>query len=150
VLRDFHSPNIIWRGAERGVKRIGLIDFQDAMIGPSAYDLVSIVQDARVTVERDLADQLMEDYLTLRRLQPGFIEENFLRSWAIMSAQRACKLNGLWVRLMQRDKKPGYMKHMPRTLWHLSVAFEHEALAPLQDWCAKVGIGSAESALQGQ
>ncbi|HCL65277.1 MAG TPA: tRNA (adenosine(37)-N6)-threonylcarbamoyltransferase complex ATPase subunit type 1 TsaE [Rhizobium sp.] len=150
VLRDFHSPNIIWRGAERGVKRVGLIDFQDAMIGPSAYDLVSIVQDARVTVERDLADQLMEDYLALRRLQPGFIEESFLRSWAIMSAQRACKLNGLWVRLMQRDKKPAYMKHMPRTLWHLSVAFEHQALAPLRDWCAKVGIGSAESTLQGQ
>ncbi|GEO86569.1 MULTISPECIES: tRNA (adenosine(37)-N6)-threonylcarbamoyltransferase complex ATPase subunit type 1 TsaE [Alphaproteobacteria] len=148
VLRDFHSPNIIWRGAELGVQRIGLIDFQDAMIGPSAYDLVSIVQDARVTVERPLVDQLMADYLSLRRAEPDFDEQSFLKAWAIMSAQRACKLNGLWVRLMKRDHKPGYMKHMPRTLWHLSVAFEHEALAPLRDWCARVGIGPTESLAQ--
>ncbi|WP_113486299.1 tRNA (adenosine(37)-N6)-threonylcarbamoyltransferase complex ATPase subunit type 1 TsaE [Rhizobium cremeum] len=146
VLRDFHSPNIIWRGDREGSDRIGLLDFQDAMIGPTAYDLVSIVQDARVTVKRPLVDQLMEDYLSLRRKNPAFDEANFLKSWAIMSAQRACKLNGLWIRLLQRDGKPGYMKHMPRTLWHLSVAFEHDALAPLRDWCARVGIGSAESA----
>ncbi|SSC68787.1 tRNA (adenosine(37)-N6)-threonylcarbamoyltransferase complex ATPase subunit type 1 TsaE [Ciceribacter selenitireducens] len=145
VLRDFHSPNIIWRGEQEGIQRIGLIDFQDAMIGPSAYDLVSIVQDARVTVERDLVDQLMADYLALRRSEPGFNEADFRRAWAIMSAQRACKLNGLWVRLMKRDHKPRYMKHMDRTLWHLSVAFEHEALAPLRDWCARVGIGETES-----
>jgi len=115
------------------------------MIGPSAYDLVSIVQDARVTVERDLVDQLMVDYLALRRSEAGFNEADFRKAWAIMSAQRACKLNGLWVRLMKRDHKPGYMKHMDRTLWHLSVAFEHEALAPLRDWCARVGIGETES-----
>lgn len=145
VLRDFHSPNIIWRSEQQGIQRVGLIDFQDAMIGPSAYDLVSIVQDARVTVERDLVDQLMADYLGLRRREPGFDEAGFLKAWAIMSAQRACKLNGLWVRLMKRDHKPGYMKHMPRTLWHLSVAFEHESLAPLRDWCARVGIGETES-----
>lgn len=145
VLRDFHSPNIIWRGDRQGIDRIGLIDFQDAMIGPSAYDLVSVVQDARVTVERDLVDQLMADYLSIRRSESDFNEASFLKAWAIMSAQRACKLNGLWVRLMTRDHKPGYMKHMPRTLWHLSVAFEHEALAPLRDWCARVGIGESES-----
>lgn len=145
VLRDFHSPNIIWRSEQQGIQRVGLIDFQDAMIGPSAYDLVSIVQDARVTVERDLVDQLMADYLGYRRKEPNFDEADFLRAWAIMSAQRACKLNGLWVRLMKRDNKPGYMKHMPRTLWHLTVAFEHEALAPLRDWCARVGIGETES-----
>lgn len=145
VLRDFHSPNIIWRVGEEGVRRVGLIDFQDAMIGPSAYDVVSIVQDARVTIERDLADQLMSEYLTLRRARDTFDEETFRRAWSIMSAQRACKLAGLWVRLLQRDKKPGYMEHMPRTLWHLSVAFEHPVLAPLREWCVKAGIVSAES-----
>ncbi len=147
VLRDFHSPNIIWRGGEEGIRRVGLIDFQDAMIGPSAYDVVSIVQDARVTVERDLADQLMTEYLALRQAQGAFDEGSFLKAWSIMSAQRACKLAGLWVRLLQRDKKPGYMKHMPRTLWYLSVAFEHPVLAPLREWCVKAGIEPAESAL---
>lgn len=143
LLRDFHSPNIIWRPGETGIRAVGIIDFQDSMIGPTAYDLASIVQDARVTIDRDLGDKLIASYLTLRRAQDGFDEGAFLRSWAIMSAQRNCKLAGLWVRLMQRDGKPGYMKHMPRTLSYLSVAFEHEALAPLHDWCQRAGIGSA-------
>ena len=141
LLRDFHSPNIIWRAKEKGIQRIGLIDFQDAMIGPTAYDLASIVQDARVTIERDLHDQMIADYLSLRSAQGGFDEAKFLKSWAIMSAQRNCKLAGLWVRLLQRDGKPGYMKHMPRTLAYLAIAFEHETLAPLREWCARTGIG---------
>ncbi|MBX4958490.1 tRNA (adenosine(37)-N6)-threonylcarbamoyltransferase complex ATPase subunit type 1 TsaE [Rhizobium lentis] len=145
LLRDFHSPNIIWRPRESGVKKIGLIDFQDAMIGPTAYDLASIVQDARVTIEPDLFRLLMDDYLALRHAQGGFDEAGFLKAWAIMSAQRNCKLAGLWVRLLQRDGKPGYFRHMPRTLAYLNVALEHEALAPLRDWCARAGIGQSES-----
>lgn len=145
LLRDFHSPNIIWRENETGIKRVGLIDFQDAMIGPTAYDLASIVQDARVTIEPTLFQQLMDDYLSLRRAQGNFDEAIFLKSWAIMSAQRNCKLAGLWVRLMQRDGKPGYMKHMPRTLSYLKVALQHETLAPLRDWCVRTGIIASES-----
>jgi N-acetylmuramate 1-kinase len=145
VMRDFHSPNIIWRADREGHDRVGLIDFQDAMIGPSAYDLVSLVQDARVTIERPLMDQLMADYLSARARKPEFNEATFLKSWAIMSAQRACKLNGLWVRLKNRDGKPGYMRHLPRTLWHLSVAFEHPVLAPLRNWCIEAGIDLPES-----
>ncbi|MBB4218903.1 hypothetical protein FHT79_006127 [Rhizobium sp. BK212] len=145
LLRDFHSPNIIWRPQATGIQRIGLIDFQDAMIGPTAYDLASIVQDARVTIEPDLFQQLMADYLTLRHAQGGFDETGFMKAWAIMSAQRNCKLAGLWVRLLQRDGKPGYLKHMPRTLAYLNVALEHETLAPLRDWCARAGIGQSES-----
>jgi tRNA threonylcarbamoyl adenosine modification protein YjeE len=145
LLRDFHSPNIIWRDDETGVKRVGLIDFQDAMIGPTAYDLASIAQDARVTIEPTLFRQLMDDYLSLRRAQDGFDEGTFLKSWAIMSAQRNCKLAGLWVRLMQRDGKPDYMKHMPRTLAYLDVALQHETLAPLRDWCVRTGIVASES-----
>ncbi|PDS79383.1 tRNA (adenosine(37)-N6)-threonylcarbamoyltransferase complex ATPase subunit type 1 TsaE [Rhizobium sp. L43] len=145
LLRDFHSPNIIWREHEIGIGRIGIIDFQDAMIGPTAYDLASIVQDARATIEPDLFRQLMDDYLSLRRAQGGFDEAGFMKAWAIMSAQRNCKLAGLWVRLLQRDGKPGYLKHMPRTLTYLRVALEHEALAPLRDWCARAGIGQSES-----
>ncbi|MGY5804998.1 tRNA (adenosine(37)-N6)-threonylcarbamoyltransferase complex ATPase subunit type 1 TsaE [Rhizobium sp. LEGMi12c] len=143
LLRDMHSPNIIWQAHQKGIKRVGIIDFQDAMIGPTSYDVASLVQDARVTIERDLHDQLMSDYLALRRAQGGFDEAKFLKSWAIMSAQRNCKLAGLWVRLLQRDGKPGYLKHMPRTLAYLAIAFEHEALAPLREWCEKAGIGRA-------
>jgi N-acetylmuramate 1-kinase len=149
LLRDFHSPNIIWRPQESGVRRVGLIDFQDAMIGPTAYDLASIVQDARVDIPKPLADQIMVDYLTLRRslsTPPGaFDEQSFLKAWAIMAAQRNCKLAGLWVRLKQRDGKPQYVRHMPRTLRYLSTALAHDALAPLRDWCRRAGIELPES-----
>ena len=149
LLRDFHSPNIIWRPHESGVRRIGIIDFQDAMIGPTAYDLASIVQDARVDIPKSLADQMMIDYMTLRRSLSSpsapFDEAGFLKAWAIMAAQRNCKLAGLWVRLKERDGKPIYMKHMPRTLRYLATALRHEALAPLRDWCGKAGIALPES-----
>lgn len=145
LLRDFHSPNIIWRGDRQGVQKVGLIDFQDAMIGPASYDLASIAQDARVTIKPPLFTELMDGYLEIRRSQGGFDQASFLKSWAIMSAQRNCKLAGLWVRLLQRDGKPGYLKHMPRTLAYLRVALEHEALAPLREWCSRAGIVTSES-----
>ena len=145
VLRDFHSPNIIWRSQETGVRRVGLIDFQDAMIGPTAYDLASIVQDARVDIPPLLAEQMMADYLALRHRQGNFDEKTFLQAFTVMSAQRNCKLAGLWVRLMQRDGKPGYMQHMPRTLSYLAVALRHETLTPLRDWCLTAGIALPES-----
>ncbi len=145
LLRDFHSPNIIWRADEAGVRRIGIIDFQDAMIGPTAYDLASIVEDARVDIPPRLADQMMRDYVALRRSLGTFDEPAFLKAFAIMSAQRNCKLAGLWVRLMRRDGKPGYMKHMPRTLSYLSTALRHESLKPLRMWCLGAGIELPES-----
>ncbi|MGO4623370.1 tRNA (adenosine(37)-N6)-threonylcarbamoyltransferase complex ATPase subunit type 1 TsaE [Ensifer sp. 2YAB10] len=146
LLRDFHSPNIIWRGERQGLDRIGLIDFQDAMIGPIAYDVASLVQDARVSIAPSLANRMMETYLTERRASGSFDEATFLRDWHLMSAQRNCKLVGIWVRLMQRDGKPGYMKHMPRTFAYLQAALSHESLKPLHDWCMKTGILVSESA----
>ncbi len=146
LLRDFHSPNIIWRAEQDGIQRIGLIDFQDSMIGPTAYDVASLVQDARVTIEPALAHQMMDAYLADRRAAGPFDEALFLRDWHLMSAQRNCKLVGIWVRLMQRDGKPVYMKHMPRTFAYLEVALRHEALKPLRDWCMKTGLIGPESA----
>ncbi len=140
LLRDFHSPNIIWRGEQSGFDRIGIIDFQDAMIGPTAYDVASITQDARVTIEPDLCHRMLSLYSSERSVLGAFDEATFRRDWHLMSAQRNCKLVGIWVRLMQRDGKPFYMKHMPRTFSYLQVALEHDALAPLRDWCIKAGI----------
>lgn len=145
LLRDVHSPNLIWRDHAEGLDRIGLIDFQDAMIGPTAYDVASLVQDARVTVPDALGQQLLEHYISLRLAQGVFDEAGFRKAFAIMSAQRNCKLAGLWVRLKERDGKPGYMKHMPRTLRYLSTVLQHPALAPLADWMAKTGIDLSES-----
>lgn len=140
LVRDFHSPNIIWREGRSGFDRIGIIDFQDSMIGPTAYDVASISQDARITIEPDLRDAMLSLYCAERHALGTFDETAFRRDWHLMSAQRNCKLIGIWVRLMQRDGKPFYMKHMPRTFSYLEVALQHEALAPLRDWCIKAGI----------
>lgn len=140
LLRDFHSPNIIWRDKRSGFDRVGIIDFQDAMIGPTAYDVASITQDARVTIEPDLCGEMLSLYCSQRHALGDFDEVTFRRDWHLMSAQRNCKLAGIWVRLMRRDGKPFYMKHMPRTFSYLQVALEHEALAPLREWCIKAGI----------
>ncbi|ASY64828.1 TsaE protein, required for threonylcarbamoyladenosine t(6)A37 formation in tRNA [Sinorhizobium sojae CCBAU 05684] len=146
LLRDFHSPNILWRRDLAGLDRIGLIDFQDAMIGPTAYDVASLVQDARVTIDPDLAARLMAGYKCERKALGLFDETAFLRDWHLMAAQRNCKLAGIWVRLMQRDGKPAYMQHMPRTFSYLQQALGHEVLTPLREWCIKAGILAPESA----
>jgi tRNA threonylcarbamoyl adenosine modification protein YjeE len=140
LLRDFHSPNILWQAQNSGIGQVGLIDFQDAMIGPTAYDLASIVQDARVTIPPELQTRLMSHYLNSRKATPAFDEATFLKAFAIMSAQRNCKLAGIWVRLLERDKKPGYMKHMPRTFRYLADALSHPELAPLREWCVRMGM----------
>lgn len=140
LLRDFHSPNIIWRGERENFERIGIIDFQDAMIGPTAYDMASLTQDARVTIQPSLRDAMLSLYCRERHALGTFDETLFRRDWHLMSAQRNCKLVGIWVRLMQRDGKPGYMKHMPRTFSYLEVALQHDVLTPLRDWCIKAGI----------
>jgi tRNA threonylcarbamoyl adenosine modification protein YjeE len=146
LLRDYHSPNLIWRQEDPDLCRVGLIDFQDAMIGPTAYDVASLVQDARVTVAPALGEDLLKRYLALRHAQrTGFDEDAFRTAFAIMSAQRNCKLAGLWVRLKQRDGKPGYLKHMPRTMTYLATALAHPALAPLREWMAEAGIDCSES-----
>ena len=140
LLRDFHSPNILWQAQNSGIGQVGLIDFQDAMIGPTAYDLASIVQDARVTISPELQTRLFSHYLDSRKSTPACDQTTFLKAFAIMSAQRNCKLAGIWVRLLERDKKPGYMKHMPRTFRYLSAALSHPELAPLKDWCLRMGM----------
>lgn len=145
LLRDFHSPNIIWRPAEQGLKRIGILDFQDSMIGPTAYDVASLLQDARLTIPPAMAARLLDAYVAARHKVAAFDEIRFRRDYAVMAAQRACKLAGLWVRLMKRDGKPGYIRHMPRTISYLEAALAHDALSPLREWCEKVRIGLFES-----
>ncbi|WP_246660394.1 tRNA (adenosine(37)-N6)-threonylcarbamoyltransferase complex ATPase subunit type 1 TsaE [Nitratireductor sp. XY-223] len=145
VLRDFHSPNILWQVGRRGIERVGLIDFQDAMIGPAAYDVASLVQDARVTVEPALHDRLVARYERARSEDPDFDPALFREALAIMECQRATKILGLFVRLRQRDGKPGYMRHLPRIETYLRRTLEHPVLHPLHDCYTEAGIAPSES-----
>ncbi|MCY6383128.1 tRNA (adenosine(37)-N6)-threonylcarbamoyltransferase complex ATPase subunit type 1 TsaE [Hoeflea prorocentri] len=145
ILRDFHSPNILWQDDEEGIRRVGLIDFQDAMIGPAAYDVASLVQDARVTVAPELHDRLVDHYETARQGDTGFDPAGFREALAIMEAQRATKILGLFIRLKQRDGKPGYMRHLPRIEAYLRQALAHPVLSSLRACYAQLGLIEGES-----
>lgn len=145
VLRDFHSPNLIWNASGEGTDRIGIVDFQDALAGPAAYDVASLVHDARVTVDTALAGRLVARYLDARANDGNFNREDFLEALAITQAQRATKILGLFVRLKERDGKPGYIAHLPRIRAYLAEALRHPALNSLHEHYYRAGIGRDES-----
>ena len=135
TLRDFHSPNLHWLASREGVKRLGLIDFQDAVFGPPAYDVVSLLQDARVEVSADLEMRLMAFYARLRaEKDTSFDLENFTAAYAAMGAQRATKILGIFTRLDRRDGKPQYLKHLPRIERTLAKNLSHPILQSLRRW----------------
>jgi len=139
VLRDYHSPNLIWLPEREGLRRIGLIDFQDAVLGPAAYDVVSLAQDARVDVPEQLELHLVGLYAKARReADPTFDVRSFARSYAIMGAQRATKILGIFARLDRRDGKPHYLKHLPRIRRYLARCLGHQELGSLRGWYASV------------
>ncbi len=135
VLRDFHSPNLIWLEGREGVERVGLIDFQDAVMGPAAYDVASLLQDARITVPEELELQLLSRYAAARRAaDPSFDMAAFARLYAIMGAQRATKILGIFARLDKRDGKPQYLAHLPRIWAYLQRCLAHPALERVKRW----------------
>jgi tRNA threonylcarbamoyl adenosine modification protein YjeE len=137
VMRDFHSPNIIWLGDREGILRVGIIDFQDAVLGPAAYDLVSLLQDARIDVAEQLELALLTRYIKARRTaDPQFDPASFAELYAIMSAQRNTRLLGTFARLNRRDGKPQYLRHQPRIWTYLGRSLAHPALTAFRDWYA--------------
>jgi tRNA threonylcarbamoyl adenosine modification protein YjeE len=137
VLRDYHSPNLIWLERRTDIARVGIIDFQDAMLGPAAYDLVSLLQDARIDVAEQLELALLTRYIKARRTaDPSFDPASFAELYAIMSAQRNTKLLGTFARLNRRDGKPQYLRHQPRIWTYLNRSLAHPALAAVRQWYA--------------
>jgi len=135
TLRDYHSPNLHWLADREGFARIGLIDFQDAVIGPPAYDLVSLLQDARVDVPEEFEMRLAALYVRRRAGDdPDFDAERFAAAYAAMGAQRATKILGLFARLDKRDGKPQYLKHLPRVERAVMRNLAHPSLRPLALW----------------
>ena len=135
MLRDYHSPNLLWLADRDDVARIGVLDFQDALIGPAAYDVASLLQDARVDVPEDMEMALLGRYVRARRSDdPRFDVAGFSQLYATLAAQRATKILGIFARLDRRDGKPQYLRHMPRIWTYLQRALAHPALAPLKAW----------------
>ena len=145
VMRDFHSPNLLWLPERQGIFRVGLIDTQDAVMGHAAYDLVSMIQDARVDIPEHLSEKTFQHYIACRTNSPvqianelknqkSFSESNFRTAYAVLGAQRATKILGIFARLNKRDGKPAYLKHMPRISRYLNQNIQHPALVSLKDW----------------
>ncbi|HEX3441293.1 MAG TPA: tRNA (adenosine(37)-N6)-threonylcarbamoyltransferase complex ATPase subunit type 1 TsaE [Pseudolabrys sp.] len=135
VLRDYHSPNLLWLADRPGIAHVGLLDFQDAVLGPPAYDVASLLQDARVDVAEAMEIALLSRYMRARHnADPDFDAADFARAYATMAAQRASKILGIFARLEKRDGKPQYLRHMPRVRAYLQRALAHPALAPLAAW----------------
>lgn len=137
VLRDYHSPNLLWLHEREGVQKIGLLDFQDALLGPAAYDVASLLMDARVTVNEETEMRLLSRYaIAMHTVDPSFDPASFAAQYVTMGAQRATKVLGIFARLDKRDGKPQYLRHMPRVWNYLMRALEHPALAALKTWYA--------------
>lgn len=126
VLRDYHAENIMLLGA---LHDQGLLDFQDALVGHPAYDLVSLLQDARRDVSAELEAAMFDYYV--RKADPG---ADFAADYARLGAQRNAKIVGIFVRLWKRDGKPRYLDLIPRVWAQLERDLAHPALEPVARW----------------
>jgi len=138
VLRDYHSPNLMWLPEREGIGRVGILDFQDALKGPLAYDLVSLLQDARLEVPEALERNLLARYCAARGAQNNnFSGDRFVSLYATLGAQRNSKILGIFARLAKRDGKRGYLAHIPRVARYLERDLAHPALAELRRFYAR-------------
>lgn len=130
-LRDYHAENLIWLPERDGPARAGLLDFQDALFGHPAYDLVSLLEDARRDVAPALAEAMKERYA-----HAAYVADQaaFERAYAILGAQRNAKILGIFVRLAKRDGKARYLDLLPRVEGHFANDLSHPALADLRGW----------------
>ncbi len=127
VLRDFHAENLIWMNSRKNFKRVGLLDYQDALIGHPAYDIASLLKDARRDVSIEVRDIMTNHYLEKTKHN----KDLFLRDYSILSAQRNLKIIGIFSRLSIRDKKKNYVKLIPRVWKNLENDFMHPDLKNL-------------------
>lgn len=126
VLRDYHVENLMLVGPGR---TLGLLDFQDALAGHPAYDLVSLLQDARRDVEPSIEEAMLKRYLAATGEGDAF-----LNAYHVLGAQRNAKIIGIFTRLWKRDGKPRYAALCPRVWAYLERDLSHPVLAPVAAW----------------
>lgn len=135
VLRDYHADNLMWLPERLGVTNVGLLDFQDAVIGSPVYDIVSLLEDARRDVSEQTVKHCINHYLNTRK---SIDKDTFESVYAILAAQRNCKIVGIFARLAVRDNKPRYLNYLPRVWKHLEKGIQHPVLESLNKWFEKV------------
>ena len=127
IQRDYHAENLLWLPERSGVARVGLLDFQDAMCGHRAYDLVSVLQDARRDVAPATESAMIAHYIAATGVDP----DRFTAAYSALGAQRNLRILGVFARLCLRDGKAQYIDLIPRVWDLLQRDLAHPALAPL-------------------
>lgn len=133
ILRDFHAENLLWLPERQGIRRVGLLDFQDAKAGHPAYDLVSLLQDARRDVPLDIEAATIAHYVNKSGVDP----DAFRASYAVLGAQRNLRILGVFARLCLRDGKAHYVDFIPRVWDFVMRDLEHPALADIAPFILK-------------
>ena len=134
MLRDYHSPNFIHLPDRDHLRQIGILDYQDALLGTPLYDLVSLTQDARIDMSEAEERAALSRYRRARAVDDA--------AYALLGAQRAMKVLGIFVRFAKQDGKSGYLKHMARVLAYLRRNLRHEVCAPLNMWLQRHARGA--------
>ena len=139
VHRDYHAQNLLWLPQRHAIARVGLIDFQDAVAGSQAYDLISLIEDARRDVSPQVAEAATVHYLAALKAQGTQVDEaGFRHEMAVMAAQRNAKIVGVFARLYKRDGKARYLAYLPRVWATLERDLAHPALGDLRAWYDRV------------
>ena len=125
IQRDYHAENLLWLPERAGAARVGLLDFQDAMLGHPAYDLVSVLQDARRDVSPETQNAMITHFLKQTAHDPA----EFRTAYAVLGVQRNLRILGVFARLCMRDGKAHYIDLIPRVWDHLQNDLAHPALA---------------------
>lgn len=128
VHRDYHADNLLWLADRKGAARVGMIDYQDALVGSPLYDVVSLLEDARRDVSEATVDSAFRRFVNAA----GMREEHARQHFAVLGAQRNLKIIGIFTRLAVRDGKPHYLGYLPRVWGHLMRDLSHPAMAALR------------------
>ncbi len=134
ILRDYHAENLIWLPDRTGVARVGLLDFQLAQMGQPGYDLVSLCQDARRDVRPDREAALVRRFVE----ETGANAAAFGPAYAVLGAQRALRILGVFARLARVSEKPGYLRLLPRVWGQLQHNLGHPALGAVARICETI------------
>ncbi|WP_421788456.1 aminoglycoside phosphotransferase family protein [Hyphobacterium sp.] len=129
ALRDYHAENLLWLPDRAGPARTGLIDYQDALFAHPAYDLVSLLEDARRDVPADIQAEMKARFMAAAHIRDN---DAFDAAYAVLGAQRNAKITGIFVRLAVRDGKPKYLGLLPRVARHFLTDISHPALSEVR------------------
>jgi aminoglycoside/choline kinase family phosphotransferase len=130
VHRDYHADNLLWLADREGHRAVGMLDYQDALWGDPAYDLVSLLEDARRDVGANTVKQCIAQFTAATHEEPG----DFAARYAVLGAQRNAKIIGIFTRLCVRDGKAHYLNYLPRVWAHFMNDLKHPLLAPVRDF----------------